>query len=130
MRSGARGRLGETDARGGMATGQSQSRFQTLGDRAPGGCPRAALVGPSYLHPTPGRAALSHRLEMRDPSPGRAAELRIWAALELRSGAGFRVYSSSPWEGAAAREESLEVCTGILLSLGFQAAQGPAPRRD
>lgn len=70
MQSGAGGRPGEADARGGMATGQSQSRLQRLGDRAPGGCPRAALVCPAYLHPPPDRAALSHRLEMRDPGPG------------------------------------------------------------
>lgn len=69
VRSGE-GRPGEADARGGMATGQSLSRLPTLGDRAPGGCPRAALAGPAYLHPPPGRAALSHRLEMRDPGPG------------------------------------------------------------
>lgn len=69
VRSGE-GRPGEADARGGMATGQGLSRLPTLRDRAPGGCPRAALVGPAYLHPPPGRAALSHRLEMRDPGPG------------------------------------------------------------
>ena len=70
MRSGAGGRPGEADARGGMATGQSQCRLQLLRDRAPGACPRAARVCPAYLHPLPDRAALSHRLEMRDPGRG------------------------------------------------------------
>lgn len=87
MRSGAGGRPGEADARGGMATGQSQSRLQLLRDRAHGACPRAARVCPAYLHPLPDRAALSHRLEMRDPgrSPRRGA-----AVLGLRSGQGLR----------------------------------------
>lgn len=70
MRSGAGGRPGEAGARGGMATGQSQSRLPPLGNRATGGCPRAALIGPAYLHPPPDRVALSHRLEMRDPDRG------------------------------------------------------------
>lgn len=73
MRSGAGARPREPDARGGMATGQSQPPLPPLSDRTPGGCPRAALVGPAYFHtppPLPARAALSHRLEMRDPGPG------------------------------------------------------------
>lgn len=87
MRSGARRRPGEADARGGMATGQSQSRLQLLRDRAPGACPRAARVCPAYLHPLPDRAALSHRLEMRDPGRGPRSGA---AVLGLRSEQGLR----------------------------------------
>lgn len=69
VRSGAGERPSEADTRGGMATGQSQCRLPPLGDRAPCGCPRAAPVGPAYLHPPPDPVALSHWLEMRDPGP-------------------------------------------------------------
>lgn len=77
MRSGARARPGEPDDRGGMAMGQRQPLLPPLGDRGPGGCLCAALVGPAYLHPPPTRAALSHRLEMRDPGPSLSREAAV-----------------------------------------------------
>lgn len=81
MRSGAGARPREPDARGGMATGQSQPLLPQLSDRAPGACPRAALVGPAYLHAPPAGAALSHGWRCATPARARAAKLRFWAAL-------------------------------------------------
>lgn len=109
VRSRAGGRPGEADARGGMAMGQSQSRLPLLGGRAPGGCLRAALVGPAYLHPPPGPSGLESPTGDARPRPGPAPRSRgPGLRSELRSGARFKVCSASPWEGAAGREESLE----------------------
>ena len=130
MQSDAGGRPGEADARGGMATGQSQSRLQRLGDRAPGGCPRPALVCPAYFHPPPDRAALSHRLEMRDPGPGpRCGAAFLDCALNCALEHGLRcvrrVFGKGRLGGRRVWSLYRNPPQPRILTAG-----GPAPRRD
>ncbi|XP_078191376.1 uncharacterized protein LOC144577435 isoform X2 [Callithrix jacchus] len=101
-----------------MATGQSQPPLPPLGDRMPGSCPRAALVGPAYPHPSPDRAALSHRLETRDPRPGPTPRS---CSSGLRSGAGFKGRRLMPTEvpassGACAAHCQLRTLNAPIVS--------------